>query len=44
MKRRAIATLCALVLTVAVMTSEIGTHDPVEEPDTIASVLWLPVF
>lgn len=44
MKRRLIATLGALVLTVVVATADINHDGPSEEPDTAASLLWLPLF
>lgn len=44
MKRRTVATVCALVLTFSVLTSEIVAHDAATEPDTVASLLWLPMI
>ncbi|GAB5375811.1 MAG: hypothetical protein AcusKO_22730 [Acuticoccus sp.] len=44
MKRRTIATLGALFLVVAVMTTDYGADMPQQEPDTMAELLWLPIF
>ena len=44
MKRRMIALLGAIVLTAAVLTSDVARHDTVEENDAVASLLWLPMI
>lgn len=44
MKRRAIATLGALFLVVAVMASDYGADIPQQDPDMVAELLWLPIF